>query len=549
MKILAAVVGFASLFGHPAFAQEEDVSDLFTNVYVVPPTFLDMGEDRRPNAKEILGSAGIVFPDGTSAIYNPATSQLIVRNTQDQMELVDAYIESITATVEKQIYFSITEVQLDEKPADDFHFGTLSELEDADPRRRVRTFSDQDRMFDELSRPPRSEWPERNVVKAGLAGVYTDPQFQVLIRALGDKYGEERIIRAPSVMLRSGQSTILQVEEKRWAATAVLGADEYAIDIEAHLPIHGEPFYPDHPDLWRNTLNVTIWDGQSAAWAEEKKDGSFRIVFLKAHLMDPAGLPIHDPTGRNAPEHRTGSKPAPEERSEQGNSDVAPGLTAEQRKLVKEADEAALRGSQLLADEYFESAAEFYARALELLPKHEMTAPRRRAYEKQINRTRSLAGTGKTKFHIVKEGESLHDIARRFDLSVEAVKRANKLKSDTLLVGQLLAIPGGNTGNPRTLSKIEAALVEVIIPSYEVKEISLVKAIGLIQLALLSNLDSGLFPDLAPRFVFEDVDDPEKTKITLRLSNVPVAEALRYVTHLANCQYEVEDDRIVISRH
>jgi len=99
--------------------------DLFTNVYVVPPTFLSTGGGGggdgggggaadpfadpveagggivggRQTAKQILESAGISFGTGASAIYNAGTSQLIVRNTQDQMELVEAFIESIVGFV------------------------------------------------------------------------------------------------------------------------------------------------------------------------------------------------------------------------------------------------------------------------------------------------------------------------------------------------------------------------------------------------------------------------------------------------------------------
>ena len=99
-------------------------ADLFTNVYVVPPTFLSTdgggggggaaaadpfadpvaagggaGPGSRRSAKDILESAGISFAGGASAIYNKSNSTLIVRNTHDQMELVEAYIESINSGV------------------------------------------------------------------------------------------------------------------------------------------------------------------------------------------------------------------------------------------------------------------------------------------------------------------------------------------------------------------------------------------------------------------------------------------------------------------
>lgn len=107
-------------------------TDLYTNTFTVPPTFLSAGnrpvdgpvsvdpfadpadpvevgngaQVGRQTAKDILESAGITFGVGSSAIYNPVTSELIVRNTQDQMELVEAYNESLSATphrIEKRL--------------------------------------------------------------------------------------------------------------------------------------------------------------------------------------------------------------------------------------------------------------------------------------------------------------------------------------------------------------------------------------------------------------------------------------------------------------
>ncbi|HON59394.1 MAG TPA: LysM peptidoglycan-binding domain-containing protein [Smithella sp.] len=50
----------------------------------------------------------------------------------------------------------------------------------------------------------------------------------------------------------------------------------------------------------------------------------------------------------------------------------------------------------------------------------------------------------------VKRGDTLFSIARRFDVSVEQVKRLNKLKSNSVLTGQVLRIPSG-----KSISEIE----------------------------------------------------------------------------------------------
>jgi general secretion pathway protein D len=60
---------------------------------------------------------------------------------------------------------------------------------------------------------------------------------------------------------------------------------------------------------------------------------------------------------------------------------------------VKKADEAALRGSQLMADGDYQGAIDQYRAALDLLPDAPMTEPRRRAYIKQFSRASVLLAT------------------------------------------------------------------------------------------------------------------------------------------------------------
>ena len=53
----------------------------------------------------------------------------------------------------------------------------------------------------------------------GLAGVFTNPQFQVVIRALNQKKGID-LLSAPSVTTKSGQRAIIEViRELRYPRT------------------------------------------------------------------------------------------------------------------------------------------------------------------------------------------------------------------------------------------------------------------------------------------------------------------------------------------
>ena len=260
----------------------QPVDEMFTNVYVVPPTFLSAdaggagggggaaaadpfaepaaaggggGAIGRRGAKEILESAGITFGAGTSAIYNAATSQLIVRNTQDQMELVEAYIDSLKNNVEKQIYITSRFVEISEEDGEELGFDWLLGPFNLGSSPRVfgsgGTVGNQTGAGNVVNYSfvnPATQLPvgfnnvtaglrsgsqgiDSNSIDAliaeaagsatggsslmapavfGIAGVFTDPQFQVMIRALSQKKGVD-LLSAPSVMARSGQRAKIEV--------------------------------------------------------------------------------------------------------------------------------------------------------------------------------------------------------------------------------------------------------------------------------------------------------------------------------------------------
>jgi hypothetical protein len=88
-------------------------TEMYTRTFRVPPTFLKPESEKpaspensgvaspgtvpRGSALEILGSSGVPFPEGATATYVPATSQLIVRNTQAKLDEVEAYVKKLTA--------------------------------------------------------------------------------------------------------------------------------------------------------------------------------------------------------------------------------------------------------------------------------------------------------------------------------------------------------------------------------------------------------------------------------------------------------------------
>ncbi|TLD70110.1 hypothetical protein FEM03_12995 [Phragmitibacter flavus] len=61
----------------------------------------------RATALEILRAQGFEFPKGSSANFNPATGELIVRNTQENLEELEAHIGSIRIRRPQQLVFTL----------------------------------------------------------------------------------------------------------------------------------------------------------------------------------------------------------------------------------------------------------------------------------------------------------------------------------------------------------------------------------------------------------------------------------------------------------
>src|SRR5438445_1157725 len=89
----------------------------------------------REGAKDFLESQGVAFPPGASANFLPQSSRLIVRNTQDNLDLVDAIVEQLNLAIPKQVeieakFVEVTQTNLKELGFDwllgPFHVGGKS---------------------------------------------------------------------------------------------------------------------------------------------------------------------------------------------------------------------------------------------------------------------------------------------------------------------------------------------------------------------------------------------------------------------------------------
>lgn len=80
-----------------------------------------------------------------------------------------------------------------------------------------------------------------------------------------------------------------------------------------------------------------------------------------------------------------------------------------------------------------------------------------------------FANRGKSQKHKVQRGESLSVIAQRYGTTVAAIRSLNKLKSNSLSVGQVLLIPGGSSvvEVPQVSNPVETETITHVVKSGE----------------------------------------------------------------------------------
>ena len=218
----------------------------------------------RADAKTMLQSMGVQFPtinlpdgraDIASATFWPHTGVLIVRNTQDNLDMVDALVDQANLSQPKQVeieskFIEITQNNLKELGFDwllgPFKVGNKGAFGSGGTSVNSAAANPANFPFvDPATQQPIGQFPvtggnrsgslaiSANALDAllfpgasgvapgifGLAGVFTDPQFQVVIRALNQKKGVD-LLSAPKVTTKSGQRAIIEVvREFRYPST------------------------------------------------------------------------------------------------------------------------------------------------------------------------------------------------------------------------------------------------------------------------------------------------------------------------------------------
>lgn len=203
---------------------------------------------KRISAQEFLSNRGVQFGDGASANYLAGTSMLIVRNTPDQLLLVDDIVQASKEASTKMVVVhvrmvSISQIELNQlgldwllgqsnlgssprvffsggtdgnagNPPDAFDFpfnspagpvGTYPVTSGL----RLGDITAGQTINDVINRDSPDPVGGRSPGVFGVAGVFTDPQYQLVLRALSQSKGADMLCNS-HVTTRSGQIAKLE---------------------------------------------------------------------------------------------------------------------------------------------------------------------------------------------------------------------------------------------------------------------------------------------------------------------------------------------------
>jgi general secretion pathway protein D len=237
----------------------EKSTAMISKSYRVPPDFLQTGDAgnaaapapadpfapatptaaagvpiRRMGAKQFLEARGVTFGPDASASFSPATSTLVVRNTADNIALVDMLVEQSANSAPKQVVIQVKILDVEERLfAEVSNQILLGQGNVPGTERAFFTGGTPDGTFanttaglrgsgnilgaakiDELLALSKGQevpsLDSRSPAAIQLFGALTDPQFAMLTSLLNQKTGRD-LLSAPSVISRSGQKAEVRI--------------------------------------------------------------------------------------------------------------------------------------------------------------------------------------------------------------------------------------------------------------------------------------------------------------------------------------------------
>lgn len=289
----------------------ENTDVLITKEYKVPPGFIQATPGSAPPqisglaagsqsviaarsaAKDFLASQGVEFPEGASANYISLTSRLIVKNTQPNLELIDALVETSVATRPTQVEIEAKFLEVSQNNLNELGFdwllgqfalaggsgvygsgGTIG-------LGRTITNTGYPLVNPVTGLPVGANSATSGPLTAGnrggttgislnavdaillgspagpapgilsVAGVFTNPQFQVVLRALSQKKGID-LVSAPKVTTKSGSTAKIEIVREFRYPTQFDPPQLSATQGSTYAPV-----VPNSPSAW-DTKNTGI---------------------------------------------------------------------------------------------------------------------------------------------------------------------------------------------------------------------------------------------------------------------------------------------------
>ena len=248
----------------------ENTDVLITKEYKVPPGFITATPGSAPPqvsglaagsqsviaarsiAKDFLETQGVEFPEGASANYISLTSRLIVKNTQPNLELIDALVDTSVATRPTQVEIEAKFLEVSQNNLNELGFdwllgqfalaggsGVYGSGGTIGLGRSINN-NGYPLINPGTSLPVGANSGTSGPITAGnrggttgislnavdaillgspagpapgvlsVAGVFTNPQFQVVLRALSQKKGID-LVSAPKVTTKSGSTAKIEI--------------------------------------------------------------------------------------------------------------------------------------------------------------------------------------------------------------------------------------------------------------------------------------------------------------------------------------------------
>ncbi len=201
----------------------------------------------RISAKDFLAGQGVPFPPGASANYQTGNSRLIVKNTQEALDLIDTLVANDAENAPKQVEIESKFVEITQSNNKELSFDWLLGQFDLNAQRGILgsggtqgtspTINNGDYPFIRNGTPVGTN-PITGGNRSGstaitanaidsllfgltgdslkapaafaISGIFTDPQFQLVIRALDQKKGVD-LLSSPRVTTKSGLKAVIEI--------------------------------------------------------------------------------------------------------------------------------------------------------------------------------------------------------------------------------------------------------------------------------------------------------------------------------------------------